>query len=464
MRRKADPAVALIYPYFRENDPVDLLFPPLGIASLASQLREFGIPTRIFDCTFETFSDAVERIAAFKPSIVGISVMVTLSGPAFRLRSALANRLPEALFLAGGPLPTVHPGPFADRFDAVFRGEADVTFPQFCRDYLALPEGGLEGLELSRYPGIYLHTRSGTLSLPPIHHPVSVLDTLPLPDRSDLPHSLYQRHWQTKAGCRATSILITRGCPFSCDFCSRPVWGDLFRKPSLDRVFEEIRQILALGYDRLWIADDCFTLDTEFLLSFCRRMIDERLPITWTCLSRVDRLNRQLAEQMRDAGCVRVYLGLESGSDQTLQLMGKRTTVADGISAARLFHAAGIETAGFFIVGYPGESVESIESTFSLALSLPLSSISFNVPLPLPGTPLFSRVMGDTPMTDWSHANEVRFLYPSEFDEAWLRKRIEDTLEKFRRRRAADATEGIDMHDAHGEGDGADPDRFGSLI
>ena len=125
------------------------------------------------------------------------------------------------------------------------------------------------------------------------------------------------------------------------------------------------------------------------------------MPVRWTCLSRIDRLIPELVGLMKNAGCIRVYLGLESGSDETLRLMNKQTTVEQGIHAVRLFSDAGIGTAGFFMVGYPGESVESIEKTFALALSLPLDEAWFTVPLPLPGTPLFSRVADINSWEDW---------------------------------------------------------------
>ena len=232
-----------------------------------------------------------------------------------------------------------------------------------------------------------------------------------------------------------TTIMITRGCPFSCDFCSKPVFGNNFRTPSLDRVFAEIQEILALGYDRLWIADDSFTLDTRYLREFCTRKIRERLSFTWVCLSRVDRLDESIVRTMRDAGCVRVYLGLESGNDETLRLMGKRASVGEGIEAVRLFRKTGIETSGFFIVGYPGETLESIDDTLALASSLPLDEISINVPFPLPGSPLFSRVGSIDTSADWEKANEITFIYQSEFDEDVLREKIKKAAALFRERR-----------------------------
>jgi anaerobic magnesium-protoporphyrin IX monomethyl ester cyclase len=427
-------SVTLVYPYFRSRDPVEKLFPPLGIAYLAAQLKELGIPVAVEDCTFGDFDAVVNRIEKSRPAIVGISVMVTMSRNAFALVGALRERLPATLFVAGGPLPTVNPAMFADRFDLVFRGEGDVVFPQFCREYLAagLSPGDLASPALVSRPGMYFHRDGRIVSIPPVHNPASVLDPLPLPDRSIFDHGQYQAVMEQTTGLRQTSLMVTRGCPFSCDFCSKPVWGDLFRKPPLEKVFREIEEIRSLGYTALWIADDCFTLDSAFLEAFCHEKILRDLPLAWTCLSRVDRLTEELAGLMKRAGCMRVYLGLESGSNETLRLMNKRVTVEQGARAVRLFSRAGIGTAGFFMVGYPGETVESIEKTFALALSLPLDEAWFTIPLPLPGTPLFSRVSPGASWEDWEVSNQVKFVYPSAFDEAWLGRRIKETMDAFR--------------------------------
>jgi anaerobic magnesium-protoporphyrin IX monomethyl ester cyclase len=135
---------------------------------------------------------------------------------------------------------------------------------------------------------------------------------------------------------------------------------------------------------------------------------------------------------MRRAGCVKVYLGLESGDNETLGLMKKRATVEDGIRATYNFNDAGIKVGAFFIVGYPGETIESVERTFSLAQSLPLDEISFNVPYPLPGSPLFSRLRGLNSDDDWDIENETKFLFESEFDSEWLKNKIEETMSKFK--------------------------------
>jgi anaerobic magnesium-protoporphyrin IX monomethyl ester cyclase len=410
---------------------MEMLFPPLGVACLASQLHALGIEARVFDCTFSTFNLIAEKVCLYQPQIVGIYSMVTMSRSAFQLAERIHTSLPEAILVAGGPLPTLYPGRYAESFDAVFRGEADLSFPRFCLDAFTMDvsRGRLRQLPLDRYPGLFIHQDDLQTDNPMVHYGENEIASFPLPYRDDFDHPAYQGVWHEKNEPATASILTTLGCPSKCDFCSKPVYGDLFRRKDLDRVFEEIEGIQRLGYESLWIADDNFTLDPGFLKEFCNRISGRG--ISWSCLSRVTGLNRETARLMKESGCRRVYLGLESGNSDTLRLMKKQATLEEGINAVRLFRDAGIETAAFFIVGYPGETVLSIDATFNLAITLPLDYISFNVPFPLPGSPLFDRVSSLDGSKDWNTENEVTFVYNSEFDQEWLRRRIEHAMEVF---------------------------------
>ena len=291
--------VALVYPYFRTHVPTELLFSPLGVAYLAAELHEAGIEARVFDCTFSTFEAIQASLIEYQPEIVGIYCMVTLSRSTFRLAEMVRQNLPEALLAAGGPLPTLYPGRFTGPFDVVFRGEADLSFPRFCVNYLALPAGArkdLSALPLEAYDGLYLRHGDLHIDNPSVHCPEDELDAFPMPYRADFDHDAYQQESLRKSGVRTTSIITTYGCPYDCDFCSRPVFGSRFRRRDLDRVMEEIEDILRLGYDSLWIADDSFTLDLRYLEAFCRRM--EGRHISWSCLSRVDRIDAAIAGRM----------------------------------------------------------------------------------------------------------------------------------------------------------------------
>ncbi len=396
-----------------------------------AQLRHIGLEVKIFDCTFTTFRQLQKDLRAYMPDLVGIYSMITLSRNTYQIAEMVRAIFPNNPIIAGGPLPTLYPDHYKQPFDAVFRGEADLSFPRFCRDYFNqnIIRQSLEALPLDKYDGLFIQDDRLQIDNPMAHYPEKVIQSFPLPDRSSFDHAAYQKAWHQKDGSKTTSIMTTLGCPFSCDFCSRPIFGSTFRRRNLDAVIEEIEQIQSLGYDSLWIADDNFTLNLTFLTAFCQRMAGRK--VGWSCLSRVTGINAEIAGMMKEAGCRRVYLGLETGSQATLQLMHKNASLEDGINAVDQFHIAGIETAAFFIVGYPGETIASIESTFKLALALPLDEISFNVPYPLPGSRLFDHVSVIDVNKDWNKENEVTFIYKSEFDEDWLRHRIGQTMTSF---------------------------------
>jgi anaerobic magnesium-protoporphyrin IX monomethyl ester cyclase len=429
--------VALVFPYFRTRVATETLFPPLGAASLLAQFRRLGVAAKVFDGTFQSFGQIRKALKTYQPDVVGIYSMITLSRNAFRIADAVRKDLPGGLLVAGGPMPTLYPNRYAGPFDVVFRGEADLSFPRFCGDLFELKANRqrLGELPLSTYEGLCGQGHDWQVANPLIHYPELVIQNFPLPDRTEFDHVAYQGAWLQADGTKTTSILTTLGCPFSCDFCSRPIFGSLFRRRNLEAVLDEIEQIRRLGYDSLWIADDNFTLDLAFVERFCEQMIGRKM--TWSCLSRSTGIDAGLARLMKAAGCRRVYLGLETGSPATLRLMHKQATLEEGINAVHIFHDAGIETAAFFIVGYPGETVADIDSTFKLALTLPLDGISFNVPFPLPGSSLFDRVTGIEADKDWSQENEVTFVYSSEFDPRWLRRRISQTMRAFAEKKSA---------------------------
>jgi len=438
------PGVALVYPYFRTRSATELLFPPLGAASLASQLHKLGIETKIFDCTFHDIGWVKKSLLAYQPDIVGIYTMVTLSRNTFQIAEMVRTELPDSLLVSGGPLPSLHPERFTRIFDAVFRGEADLSFPRFCQDVLELKvfRQHLNELPLESFEGLFIQQDGLQINNPTVHYSEKELKSFPLPYRDDFDHEAYQKVWSEQDGSKTTSIITTLGCPFSCDFCSRPVFGNRFRRRNLDIVFEEIGQIRRLGYDSLWIADDSFTLDLHYLKEFCQRMTG--WGIGWSCLSRVTGIDEEMTSLMKISGCKRVHLGLETGNQATLELMKKKATVKEGMNAVHLFHKAGIEVAAFFIVGYPGETISSIEDTFRFALELPLDSISFNVPYPLPGSQLFEHVSKVDQNKDWNEENETTFLYESEFDPEWLRRRIGETMRAFEEKKKTNIAPSVD--------------------
>lgn len=423
--------VLLVYPYFYTGAIKDQLFTPIGISLLSALLKNNGIEVMKLDCTFITEEEAIQKAKDYKPDITGIYVMTTFVKNAMGILEKLKKVNPDSIYTVGGPLPSLYPAKFAKKFDYVFKGEAAKSFPDFCRDYFnALNRSSfLENIKPLNYSGIY-GGKTVFVESPIMHLTKEEIDECPTPDRDGFDHKKYQEVCFGDCGKKRASIMMTYGCPFSCDFCSKPIFGNEVRFRSLDKIFEEIWDIVSYGYDTLWIADDLFTYDIKFLKSFCDRLIKENLQISWSCLSRVDKVTEEIVKVMKNAGCSKVYFGIESGNDHVLNLMNKKIDVATVRNGVGVFNNNGIDCAGFFIVGYPGETISTIEETFEFALSLGLDEISFNVPYPLPGSKLYARVSGISE-DDWTIENETKFLYESEFDENWLKKRIQETQETF---------------------------------
>jgi anaerobic magnesium-protoporphyrin IX monomethyl ester cyclase len=220
----------------------------------------------------------------------------------------------------------------------------------------------------------------------------------------------YQKYYDGKFGYKTTAIMTSRGCPFECDFCSRPVFGNKFRSRSASNVADEIEEVIALGYNRIWFADDCFTLNRQRLIQICDEIIKRRLKIDWECLSRVDTLDSDTADKMKQAGCVRMFFGIESGNDSILKIMNKQITTKQAYAATQLCKKKGIKAGAFFILGYPGENDKTILETVKFASSLPLDYLSFTLPYPIPGTPLFERLRGELISEEWEEPKNIQMI------------------------------------------------------
>src|SRR3972149_6604728 len=385
--------VTLVYPFFRPSPDKSIFrFPPLGPAYIVSYLRHHGVSASLVDCTFLTENEAVDRVRNSEPKIVGIYSMFSMKTPALRMARLLRDHC--QMLVAGGPLPTLRPEDFMEEFDIAGVGEGEKTM-------LELAEAVEGGRSLSTIKGIV---------------------------------------YKEKFGYTVTSVITSRGCPFQCDFCSRAVFGHKFRTRSAANVVNEMEDVKSLGYERIWFSDDCFTLNKKRLLSICDELIRRRLDIEWECLSRVDTIDMETAQKMKRAGCVRVFFGLESGNDAVLKLMHKRASVKEAKRAVLTSKTAGIKVGAFFIVGYPGETDETILDTLRFASSLPLDYLSFSVPYPIPGTSLYDRVKDSIEFEDLNQPKHLsvtdhKLIYRSSFSEAKLKLAIVKGSAQFKLRK-----------------------------
>ncbi len=410
--------VTLVYPYFHpQNDTSIFRFPPLGLGYIAAYLRSHGISVEIVDCTFLAQSAAVEKIRKSNPKIIGIQSMFSMKNKSLELAKEFRNSC--ELLVAGGPLATTNPELFLEDFDLVVIGEGEQTMLEIV---LEAQERG----NFSRINGIiYKDKETKQIERTPDRRLIEDLDSLPFPSRDLFPNQAYKKFY-SKFGYATTAIMTSRGCPFSCDFCSKPIFGDQFKWRTASNVVDEIEEVLGLGYDRLWFADDCFTLNPKRLMSICDEIVKRGLKIDWECLSRVDTLDSEAVKKMKRAGCVRMFFGIESGNDCILALMKKQITINQARKALSLCEANDVKAGAFFIVGYPGENEETVLNTIEFASSLPLDYLSFTMPYPIPGTPLYERLNGDMISSEWEEPKNLnivkhKLLFNSELSETKLK-------------------------------------------
>ena len=395
--------LTLVYPYFHPRIDTSMFrFPPLGLGYIASYLKQHNISVEIVDCTFMTQKASIRKIIDSKPRIIGIQTMYSMKEKSLELAQLLKNHC--ELLVAGGALPTTDPRSFIGAFDVAVVGEGEQTMLELVNQFLS-------GGDLSGIDGIaYREKNSGEIKLTPPRALSADLNSFPNPSRELFDNDAYKNFYSKKFGYTTTAIMTSRGCPFSCDFCSKPVFGNDFRARSVSKVVDEIEEVVSLGYDRVWFADDCFTLDRNRLNGVCEEIIKRGLRINWECLSRVDTLDPETVALMKLAGCVRMFFGVESGNDSILELMKKQITTNQVAKALRLCKINGIKAGAFFIVGYPGENDKTVLQTIKFASSLPLDYLSFTMPYPIPGTALFERLIGDMVSDEWAEPKNLNLV------------------------------------------------------
>jgi len=399
--------VVLVYPYFYScaKDKSIFKFPPLGLGYLASSLMDNGISVEIIDGSFLDPPAVVEKVKKVSPKIAGFYVMLTMEQSALELAASIRDYC--GLLVAGGPYPTASPDFFLPHFDLVALGEAEKSLPEMI-------EGFLSDRNPYEVPG-FAYWEGQSVRYSPVRARIEKLDEITAPARSLFDNDAHKEYWQRNYGYTTTSMITTRGCPFKCGFCSKPVFGDDYKERTASNVVDEIEEILEFGYDRIWMADDCFTLNKRRVAEICEGILTRGLRFEWECLSRVDGIDTETLNHMREAGCVRLFFGLESGNDQMLRVMKKNTTTAAGRKAVDLAVKCGLKTGGFFILGYPGETNRTLIQTINFSSSLPLHYLSYTVPYPLPGTDLFSRVKNRINDVSWMSPRRHRLLYRSDF-------------------------------------------------
>ena len=383
--------ILLTHGYFLGEDEAEKRimkpYPPLGILSISAYLKSRGFTVDIFDSTFSSFPAFLARLDADRPGVVGLYVNLMTKIPVLRMIRACKER--GCTVVVGGPEVPFYGEEFLARgADVAVIGEGELTLEEL------LPHLARHGpAGMTHIHGILYREADGTLVRTPERALIPDLDALPLPDRAAIDMRAYVDTWRKHHGRGSVSLICSRGCPFTCTWCSRSVFGDTHRRRAPERVVDEIERIMAAyGPDQLWFADDVFTINHRWLRDFHAAMTRRGLRVPYECISRADRLTDEILGLMKETGCFRIWYGSESGSQRILDAMQRRVTVERIREVTALARRHGIESGFFVMLGYPGEEIADIDATVRLLKESRPDHYLTTVAYPIKGTPLYDEV------------------------------------------------------------------------
>ena len=389
--------IALVHPPFSLEDLVGKtesmksvmnIIPPLGLAYVGAVLERSGHRVVIYDCQLGiTHKELVEMLLSDNPELVGISATTPTFPSALSVGQKVKQSLPETIVVIGGVHVTALPQETMsfECFDIAVLGEGEKTMEELA---LHLENNGTRGLK--EVDGI-AYREKGAINFTKPKGFIQDLDSLPYPARHLLPPPSNYR--PTPASYRKlplAHLITTRGCPYQCTFCDRSIFGAKYRARSVENVMGEIEELMdKYGVKEVKFFDDTFTLDRKRVFEICKEFKERKIDLGWSCLTRVDKISREMLIAMKDAGCWQVLFGLESGDPRMLSLLKKGSTVEQNERAVKLAHEVGLSVRADFIVGTPGETFESLERTLQFAIRLNMDFAHFNKFTPYPGTELY---------------------------------------------------------------------------
>jgi radical SAM superfamily enzyme YgiQ (UPF0313 family) len=240
--------------------------------------------------------------------------------------------------------------------------------------------------------GILYH-EDGRLVQTPAREQIKDLSAQPWPDRESIDMARYLDVWKKHHGASSVSLITSRGCPYTCNWCSHSVFGFTHRRRKPDDVVEEVAWIKErYGPDQLWYADDVLTIHPRWFLQYASLLKARGLHLSFECISRADRLNEGIIDALADMGCYRLWIGAESGSQRILDAMERKANVEDIQAKAKMVQARGIEVGMFIMLGYAGEQIADLEETVDhLKRSNPdvfLTTVAY----PIKGTKYYDQV------------------------------------------------------------------------
>lgn len=385
--------ILLTHGYFLKEDPKESIimkpYPPLGILYISSYLEQNGFDNEVYDSTFSSLEELKNYFLEFKPDVLAIYVNLMTKLNVIKIIKFAKQNLSNVKIILGGP---------------EIRYNAD-DFLNTGVDYLVIGEGEETTLELvsklNEYqfeevkliPGIAYLNEYGLVTTNDERIKIKNVDELPYPNRKKINLDNYLQAWKNFHGESALSISTMRGCPYTCKWCSRAVYGLSYRRRSPEKVVEELKSIVdEYNPDTIWFVDDVFTISFKWLEKFAEVLNENKLKIKYECITRADRMNEHVIKMLKDSGCFRVWIGAESGSQNVIDLMDRRVDVNYVREMIKLTKQYGLQAGTFIMLGYPGETEQDIEETINHLKNSDPDFFTITVAYPIKGTELFYEV------------------------------------------------------------------------
>lgn len=425
--------VLLTHGYFLSEDEKERQimkpYPPLGLLYLAAYLKAREHSVNVYDSTFGSRAELLDRLRQSRGGIVGIYTNLMTRKSVLRLVTAAKQS--DWTVILGGPESANYPAEYLRAgADAIVIGEGEATLLELLG---ALSTFGSH--QLHRVRGIAFKSESGEVVQTPQRPMLPDLDALPLPDRDAIDHQKYLDAWRTHHGASSINLITARGCPYKCQWCSHAVYGHSHRRRSPAAVAEEVAWIQARYQpDQLWYADDVFTISHPWLECYAHELEIRGIHLPFETITRADRLQNEAAVRtLRKLGCYRIWIGSESGSQKILDAMQRGVTVEQVRHSIGLVRRHGISVGMFLMWGYEGEQIEDIAATVEHVRRSDPDIFFTTVAYPIKGTPYFEQVAGrvDLPLP-WEDASDRDYIIGGRHDgqyyrlaDLWLRNEVE---------------------------------------
>lgn len=378
-----------------------VIAPPLGIAYMAGVLQENNIDVEILDASAEDmdFKDVEKELLKRKPDLVALTALTPTIGRALETAQVVKETLPDSIVVMGGYHPTFN---FIETLedenvDIIIRGEGEYIM-------LNLVQALENQSSLHDVKGIVFEDKnSKEIVVNPEAPLIQNLDELPFPALNLLPMKKYRL---LDMDTHMTTMITTRGCPMQCSFCSSAAMhGKKIRERSVENIVDEI-EYLKTNYDIDTIAfmDDTFTLKKRKVMAICDEILKRNIEIMWGCTSRVDTLDEKLLKKMKEAGCITIFIGVESADQQQLDNMCKNTTISKIENAFKIARKLKIRTIASVALGMPGDTKEIMNKTVKFVHKLKPNYAIYSLATPYPGTRFYKEAFEKNliKIKDWS--------------------------------------------------------------